>query len=150
MEACQDRVKHILSEEKVSVTDEQWDVLNKFIKNTYPDFRKIINEVQKYCRDNTLKIKSTDNCETFAKNIIELIDKGAVLKLRKHIIENEDKFNGDYPALLRSLFDALDKVKMPEEKKKMRLVIIAEALYRSAFVADQEINCYSCLIQLSN
>ena len=150
LEACQDRVKHILSEEKVSVTDEQWVVLKKFIKNTYPDFRKIINEVQKYCRDNTLKIKSTDNCETFAKNIIELIDKGAVLKLRKHIIENEDKFNGDYPALLRSLFDALDKVKMPEEKKKMRLVIIAEALYRSAFVADQEINCYSCLIQLSN
>tara|TARA_R110000744_G_scaffold68782_2_gene139847 strand:- start:111 stop:1031 length:921 start_codon:yes stop_codon:yes gene_type:complete len=147
---CKKRINIILESEGVSVDKKQDEQITQFIKNTYPDLRKVINELQKFCKDKTLTIKDNTNCDTFAKNIITLIDKGAVLKLRKHIIENEDKFNGDYPALLRSMFDALDEVKMPEEKKKMRLVIIAEALYRSAFVADQEINCYSCLIQLSS
>lgn len=147
---CKKRIDIILESEGVSVDKKQDEQIAQFIKNTYPDLRKVINELQKFCKEKTLTIKDNTNCDTFAKNIITLIDKGAVLKLRKHIIENEDKFNSDYPALLRSMFDALDEVKMPEEKKKMRLVIIAEALYRSAFVADQEINCYSCLIQLSS
>ena len=147
---CKKRIDIILESEGVSVDKKQDEQIAQFIKNTYPDLRKVINELQKFCKEKKLAIKDNTNCDTFAKNIITLIDKGAVLKLRKHIIENEDKFNSDYPALLRSMFDALDEVKMPEEKKKMRLVIIAEALYRSAFVADQEINCYSCLIQLSS
>ena len=147
---CKKRIDIILESEGVSVDKKQDEQITQFIKNTYPDLRKVINELQKFCKEKKLAIKDNTNCDTFAKNIITLIDKGAVLKLRKHIIENEDKFNSDYPALLRSMFDALDEVKMPEEKKKMRLVIIAEALYRSAFVADQEINCYSCLIQLSS
>ena len=88
--------------------------------------------------------------EEFVAAIFKLIKTGAVLKLRKYIIENEQKFNSDYPVLLKSLFDHVDSVNIPADSKKMCLVVIAESLYRSAFVADQEINCYSCLIQLSN
>ena len=76
--------------------------------------------------------------------------KGAILQLRKNIIENEEKVNSDYPMLLKLLFDHIENSKLNAERKKMCLVIIAEALFRSAFVADQEINCYSCLIQLSD
>ena len=69
--------------------------------------------------------------------------------MRKFVIENEEKFNGDYTHLLRQLFDYMDKSKLSDTQKGMGLVIIAEAMYRSAFVVDQEINFYSCMIQLS-
>ena len=125
LDGCIERVSYILSGQGVDTTDEQREQLDKFIKSNYPDLRKIINEVQKFCS-------------------------GGILKIRKYIIENEEKFNGDYQILLKTLFNYIDiSNKIPNDKKKMYLIIIAEALYRSAFVADQEINCYSCLIQLA-
>jgi hypothetical protein len=125
-------------------------VLEKFIKSNYPDLRRIINEIQKFCADSKLHITDVSTNIKFVSTIFELIRKGAVFKLRKHIIENEEKFNSDYPMLLKMLFDYVDESNISTDKKKMALVTISEALYRSAFVADQEINCYSCLIQLSD
>ena len=147
---CIDRINYILEAENISVQENQSDQLTKFIRNNYPDLRRCINEVQKFCRDNIIHITDCTKNEEFVAAIFKLIKTGAVLKLRKYIIENEQKFNSDYPVLLKSLFDHVDSVNIPADSKKMCLVVIAESLYRSAFVADQEINCYSCLIQLSN
>jgi hypothetical protein len=145
-----DRIYYILKNENISVSTDQADQLGRFIRSNYPDLRRCINELQKFCRDSAIHISDTSKNEEFVAAIFTLITKGAVLKLRKYIIENEQKFNSDYPVLLKSLFDYIDNVQISDEGKKMCLVIVAEALYRSAFVADQEINCYSCLIQLSN
>jgi len=149
LDQCIERIKTILDVEGIDITSKQNDLLNNFIRTNYPDLRLIINEVQKFCVDKVLTIKDTKNNKQFVSQIFTLIQKGAVLKLRKYIIENEEKFNSDYPMLLKVLFDYVDNTNISDAKKKMCLVIIAEALYRSAFVVDQEINCYSCLIQLS-
>jgi nitrogen fixation/metabolism regulation signal transduction histidine kinase len=150
LDSCIERIRYILESQDISVDKDQHEQLTKFIKNNYPDLRRCINEVQKFCRDGAIYIHDTTKNEEFVAAIFTLIRKGAVLKLRKYIIENEQKFNSDYPVLLKSLFDYVDNTKMSDENKKICLVIIAEALYRSAFVADQEINCYSCLIQLGS
>ena len=150
LDRCMDRIYYILKNENISVSTGQADQLGRFIRNNYPDLRRTINELQKFCRDSAIHISDTSKNEEFVAAIFTLITKGAVLKLRKYIIENEQKFNSDYPVLLKSLFDYIDNVQISDDGKKMCLVIVAEALYRSAFVADQEINCYSCLIQLSN
>ena len=148
---CCDRIDYILLGEGVTIDDEQRPLLTKFVKANYPDLRRIINEIQKFCINGKLHILSSNNCDEFVSKVWLLLSGGHVLKLRKYIIENEETFNGDYQILLKTLFNYIDtSQKIPEDKKKMHLVIIAEALYRSAFVADQEINCYSCLIQLSN
>ena len=53
LELCVDRVIHILKSENISITDDQQAILQKFVKNNYPDLRKIINELQKFCsKDN--------------------------------------------------------------------------------------------------
>jgi len=150
-DGCIERINYILNCEGITVSQEQNEQLVKFVKGNYPDLRKIINEVQKFCIDRKLRITNTHNCDEFAKKIWLLLDSGHVLKLRKYIIENEETFNADYPVLLRTIFNYVDtNTSIDENKKKMHLIVIAEALYRSAFVADQEINCYSCLIQLAN
>ena len=150
LELCVDRVIHILECESVSITDSQRTILQKFVKNNYPDLRKIINELQKFCSKDKLQITDSIKGQKLIKQIWALTTGGHVLKVRKFIIENEEQFSSDYPMLLKMLFDYADKLKCPDNAKKMYLVIIAEALYRSAFVMDQEINCYSCLVQLSD
>ena len=62
--------------------------------------------------------------------------------------ENEEKFGGDYPNLLRDIFNCIENSAIDDTKKKESLLIVAEHLYRSAFVADQEINFFSCLVSL--
>jgi DNA polymerase III delta prime subunit len=150
LDSCVDRVIYILKAEQISVTDKQHEVLKKFVKNNYPDLRRIINELQKFCSKSDLHITDTAKSEKLVKQIWALTTNNHVLKVRKFIIENEEQFGSDYPMLLKMLFDHADSIKYSDNIKKMHLVIIAEALYRSAFVMDQEINCYSCLIQLSN
>tara|TARA_R110002050_G_scaffold300427_3_gene469741 strand:- start:1378 stop:2304 length:927 start_codon:yes stop_codon:yes gene_type:complete len=151
VDGCVERIKHILDNEKITINDDQLEQVRHFIKSKYPDLRKIINEIQKFCLTGSLKIIANAECEVFVKQVYALTAKGHVLKVRKYVIENEDKFNGDYPALLKQLFDVVDNAPVGNEStKKMHLVIISEALYRSAFVADQEINFYSTLIQMSS
>lgn len=149
LDECVNRVNYILQIENVSVTDTQAVLLKQLVKNKYPDLRRTINEAQKYSHNGQLNIIDTSKSEKLIGDIFTLVQKGAVLKVRKYIIENEERFNSDYPMLLKSLFDHIDGAKMNSEAKKMCLVMVAESLYRSAFVVDQEINCYSCLIQLS-
>tara|TARA_Y100000310_G_C20652718_1_gene800332 strand:- start:860 stop:1783 length:924 start_codon:yes stop_codon:yes gene_type:complete len=150
LQECIGRVQHILQAENISISKDN-TALEKFVRNNYPDLRRTINELQKFCATGELLIIDTKKCEVFIKQIVALTAKGHVLKVRKYIIENEQKFNSDYPALLKQIFEYIDNMPIKNDHaKKMYLIIIAEALYRSAFVADQEINLYSTLIQMSD
>ena len=151
LDLCLDRILYILKDQDITVADDQSELLKRFVKNNYPDLRKCINELQKACSSNKLQIVDTSKCNEFTKQVFSLTVRGHVLKTRQFIIENEDKFNGDYPLLLKLLFNHVHDTKISDENcKKMYLITLAEALYRSAFVMDQEINCYSCLVQISN
>jgi len=146
---CNERIRFVLQCEKIVVDNQQEQLLDQLIRRNYPDMRKIINELQKFCLGaNELKITKLDTGK-FANQIFDLVQKGAVLKLRRTVIENEEKFGGDYPKLLKDMFDCVERSSISDIKKKEKLLIIAEHLYRSAFVADQEINFFSCLVALA-
>ena len=148
LEGCVDRVKYILATENVKVTDHER--LNQFIKICYPDLRKCINELHKnvvsgeLLLDNLVKVK-----DVFIEKLYSIVTKGLALKARKKVIENEHVFNGDYNELLRSLFNYIDSSNINSDTKAKHLLVISEHIYRAAFVADLEINFYSCLISLS-
>jgi len=150
LDCCVNRIRYILKTQNIRIPDNQTDQLKLFVKNNYPDLRRIINEVQKYTVSGELKISDTTSCDTLVKKILALTLSRHVLKVRKYAIENEDAFNGDYIMLLGRIFDYVDRSKLDDNQKGMALVVIAEAMYRSAFVVDQEINFYSCMIQLSD
>jgi len=142
------RCVHILKTEKIEILQEQKPKLLEFLKSNYPDLRKCINELQKYSLNGKLVLPlSLEN------DVLELlfneIKKQNVVSLRKALIDNESKFNSDYISLQRHLFNYIYKLEDISNKKEM-LLTISEFLYRSSFVVDQEINCYSCLITLSN
>ena len=106
--------------------------------------------IQRSVIDSTLNLQVTINNEGFAQDILEkLSSKDDLMSLRKFVIESEQVFGNDYPKLLKDLFNAVYKSTLPEDKKRLALLQVSESLYRSALVMDQEINFFSCLINLS-
>jgi len=142
------RCVQVLKEEKIEVKDDQKPLLLEFIQSFYPDLRKCLNELQKHSSTGALKISSFKNDEVL-KLIFDEIKKKNITSLRKALIENESTFNNDYVTLLRNLFNYIDSTEKDANIKKNYLLTISEYIYRSAFVIDQEINCYTCLIALS-
>jgi len=144
-----DRCIHILEQENVSLQEGDRDKIEKLCRETYPDLRKSINEIQLRVVDNRLVHRKVNIVDEFIENTYKLVQSGKTLKLRKLIIENESKFNGDYQELLKTLFNHVHTVNVSDDVKRKQLIVIAEHIYRSAFVADQEINFFSCLLSLS-
>lgn len=143
------RCVHILKEEKIEIPNEQKNNLLSLVKKHYPDLRKTINDLQKFSVTGKLKIIDNVN-DTFLSLIYKEIKNKNITAIRKILIENEGVFNSDYVSLLKGLFEYVENNAENNEIKKKELLIIAEHLYRSAFVVDQEINCFSCLILLSD
>ncbi len=141
------RCYNILQQENINISDEQKKKFVQLVKRFFPDLRKTINEIQKAVIDSELCISNsgTDN---------ELLDKvyqGVVtdtIKLRKYLIENEDRFQGDYDTLLGTFLDHIYLKQIDDMKKKEMIAIIADHLYKSAFVVDKEINAFACFISL--
>lgn len=138
----------VLKAEKVEISQNDKPKLIDFIKSFYPDLRKCINELQKQSSNNKLILIDTKNDDVLQLIYTE-IQKKNITTLRKALIENESQFNSDYVILMRNLFNFIDKTEPDNNKKKSYLLILSEYIYRSSFVVDQEINCYTCFIALS-
>jgi DNA polymerase III delta prime subunit len=143
-----DRCKHVLDSEKVKY-DAESTVLHDSVRGFYPDLRKAINELQKGSSTGTLSVNNQFANQEFIAKLFQLVQQKQVLKVRKFVIEQEAAFNGDYPVLLRELFNVIDSLDLPDSQKRDCLLLVSEYMYRSAFVLDQEINFYSCLVGLS-
>jgi len=143
------RIGYILKNEKIELTTDIKPKLLSFIKDNYPDLRKTINELQKYSSSGNLVFDSVDTNKILSL-IYSEIKKKNVLQLRKALIENESQFNADYVMLMRNLFNYIDEIETDVNFKRNSLLTIAEHMYRSSFVVDQEINCYACFLSLSD
>jgi len=139
----------ILKAEKIEIPNTEKPKLLEFIKSNYPDLRKCINELQKFSSSGTLNLAETGNQEVLDLIFKEIQNKN-ITTLRKALIENENQFNHDYVTLMRNLFNYIDRLKLADSLKRDYLLTLSEYIYRSSFVVDQEINCYSCFIALSN
>lgn len=151
LEQAVKRCYHILKQENVDLEEDQKRKFVELIKNHFPDLRKTINELQKSVVDGKLVIKCTTIDNEFIKKIFEYIKTKKVLDGRKFIIQNEDIFQNDYQTLLKQMLEYVYTVEGVDElKKKQMIAIIANHLYQSVFVIDQEINAFSCWIQLES
>jgi len=142
------RLLHILKTEGVKVPTTEKTKLARIIKDCYPDIRKCINTVQKYCITGNLQINDTVDRNEIINVINDHIVGKKVLELRKFLIENESEFQGDYSALLKGYVNFIYTQNIVDDKKKQAIIVISEYLYRDVFVVDKEINAFACLCQL--
>ena len=134
----------IVKAEKLKINKEDF---TKIIDNCYPDFRKGINTLQKYYLSDGEKNTSNITKE-FLDGLMDLLIQKKYFLIRKAIIENEASFNNDYDELFKRLFDYMYENLMPEERKRDCLVTISKYFYQNSQCIDQEINFYSCILDL--
>ena len=141
------RVFNILKQENIAIEEDNKPKIISLIKRTYPDLRKTINELQKSIIGGKIEINITGISNDFCDKILALISVKKPIETRTYVIQNEAEFNGDYQQLMREL---LNSVFVSDNKQKAEwCLIIADHLYKSVFVVDQEINFFSCIIQMA-
>ena len=136
------RLCSILTEENIEFNKK---VLAELIQKHFPDFRRTINELQRYSVrgkiDSGILFSIT---EADTKQLVAILKEKRFNDMRKWVINNLEK----EPSLLfSSVYEILYKHLQPQSIPQAVLVI-AGYQYKSAFVADQEINMVACLTEV--
>ena len=149
IEGVLQRIKYILQQEGIALSEEQKLLLVSYVRKHLPDVRRIINDIQKFSVNGTLYIRNDSSVEYAAEIFSKLKKSCDIVKLRKEIIENEKNFSNDYKNLLRQLFETVFESNLKQELKAECLLVISKGMETDSFVIDKEINCFSVLINLA-
>ena len=120
-------------------------VVAELILKHFPDFRRVLNELQRYSASGQIDAGILVNLsEVNINELMESLKNQEFTNVRKWIVNNLDN---DPVRIFRrfydSLYDHIDKSTIPHA-----VVILAEYSYKSAFVADQEINLLACMTEI--
>jgi len=136
------RLCNILTEEVIEFDKK---VLAELIQKYFPDFRRTINELQRYSVrgkiDSGILFSLT---EADTKQLIAILKEKRFNDMRKWVINNLDK---EPSSLFSNVYEILYKHLQPQSIPQAVLVI-AGYQYKAAFVADQEINMVACLTEV--
>ena len=136
------RVKMILSDENVKFDQK---VVAELLNKYFPDWRRILNELQRYSASGQIDAGILVNLsEVNINELMEALKKQEFTNVRKWIVNNLDNDPVRiYRRIYDSLYDNIDKSTIPHA-----VIILAEYSYKSAFVADQEINLLACFTEI--
>ena len=136
------RATEILNTEKIPFDKA---VLAEVVKKHFPDYRRVLNELQRYSVSG--KIDSgilTSIADVSLNELVSSLKEQNFGAMRKWVAD----FGSDDPAriyrkIYDSLYDIMDKSTIPNA-----VLILAKYQYQAAFVADQELNLTACLTEM--
>lgn len=134
------RVQFILQNEGISFDEK---VIAALLLKYFPDYRRIINELQRYSASGTIDEGILARVgEVNTQELVESLKDKDWKRMRQWVVNNIDN---DPHGIFRKMYDDLvDKVvQVPE-----LVLILADYQYKAAFVADQEINLVACLTEI--
>ena len=137
------RMENILTQEKVTYDKA---VLAKIIEKFFPDYRRTLNELQRYSSSGSLDagiVAQLSDVRKIGDLVKHLKDKNFG-EMRKWCVANSDI---EPARIYRKVYDSLYEYFKPESIPQA-VVIISRYQYQAAFVADQEINLVACLTEL--
>ena len=138
-----ERIIRILKIENVTLESKK--SLSELILKYLPDWRRVLNELQRYSVGGVIDVGILSNyADEEFKSLILFLKGRNFGEIRKWVVNNLDN---DAAALYRKLYDSLYDYINPEMIPQAVLVL-AEYSYKSAFVADQEINMVACLTEI--
>ena len=136
------RATEILNNEKIPFDKA---VLAEVVKKYFPDYRRTLNELQRYSVSG--KIDSgilTSIADVSINELVAALKDQNFASMRKWVAD----FGGDdssrvYRKIYDNLYDVMDKSTIPNA-----VVILARYQYQDAFVADKELNLVAALTEL--
>jgi DNA polymerase III delta prime subunit len=135
------RIQTILQSESVDADDK---VLAELIKKHFPDFRRVLNELQRYSQFGKIDTGIlTQIADVSIDELTKSISSKDFASIRKWVATHEI----DSTVLYRKIYDSLYDVMKPQSIPQA-VIILADYQYKAAFVADQEVNTVACLTEL--
>ena len=137
-----ERLGHILTNEGVSYEE---PVLAELIMKYFPDFRRTINELQRYGVsgkiDSGILINVNDVSVGNLMNHLKVKD---FRKMRQWVADNIDI---EPAAMFRKIYDSSTEYIDPQSIPQL-ILILADYQYKDSFVADHELNMVACLTEI--
>jgi DNA polymerase III delta prime subunit len=136
------RTLSILKNEEV---DFDQKVVARVIEKYFPDFRRILNELQKYSGNGRIDEGIfADFKQESIDELFSLLKEKNFTGMRKWCADNSDQ---DPNEIFRKIYDtATDKIEL--KSMPAFVVSLADYMYKSSFVADQEINLVAFLTEI--
>jgi DNA polymerase III delta prime subunit len=135
------RIQSILRSENIEYEDK---VVVELVKKHFPDFRRVINELQRYSQFGKIDSGILSHIvEVSIGDIIKYIKDKDFGAIRKWVASNDV----DAAVFFRKLYDNLYDVLKPQSIPQA-VIILADYQYKGAFCADSEINVVACLTEL--
>ena len=120
-------------------------VLLELINKHFPDWRRILNECQRYSVGGQIDSGILAHFSDVKVNdLIKNLKEKDFKEVRKWCVNNLDN---DPAVLLRRIYDSLSGALVPSSVPAA-VLILAKYQYQIAFVADQEINLLACLTEI--
>ena len=137
-----ERVKYVLDKEGIPYEEK---VIAELIMKHFPDFRRVLNELQRYSIAGSIDVGIlTQIGEIHIKDLVEHMKSKDFTSARKWAVDNLDNSPSElFRKVYDGLYDHLSPSSIPQA-----VLILAEYQYKSAFVADQEINLVACIVEL--
>ena len=136
------RTLSILKNEEV---DYDQKVVARVLEKYFPDFRRILNELQKYAGNGRIDEGIfADFKQESIDELFNLLKEKNFTNMRKWCADNSDQ---DANEIFRKIYDtATDKIEL--KSMPSFVVSLADYMYKSSFVADQEINLVAFLTEI--
>ena len=136
------RLQEILGTENIEYDNK---VLVELINKHFPDWRRVLNECQRYSTSGKIDsaILATFS-DVSVNDLIKNLKQKNFTEVRKWVVNNMDNDSG---TLLRLIYDAL-VTSLENNSIPAAVLIFAKYQYQIAFVADQEINFLACLTEI--
>jgi DNA polymerase III delta prime subunit len=136
------RATAILKQESIEFDPK---VVAELITKHFPDYRRILNEMQRYSVSGKIDSGILVNMsEESFKGLIKLMKDKDFTEVRKWVAKNSD---ADTTALFRELYDNAS-VNMDVNSIPPMVLILADYQYKAAFVADHELNIMAALTEI--
>ena len=136
------RLNYVLDKERIEADKK---VLAELINKHFPDWRRVLNECQRYSVGG--KIDSgilAAFSDVAVDDLIKNLKEKNFPEVRKCVSNNMDN---DTSVLFRRIYDSLYK-SLVANTIPAAVLVIAKYQYQMAFVADQEINMLACLTEI--
>ena len=117
----------------------------EFITRHFPDWRRVINELQRYSATGRIDSGILSNTsDSSIKELVNHLKAKSFTEMRKWVAENNDI---DSTALFRKLYDMSTCYLEPRSIPQL-VLLLADYQHKAAFVADHEINIVACFTEI--
>jgi|TARA_B100000073_G_scaffold281407_1_gene242148 replication factor C small subunit len=136
------RLKTILTHEEVQYEDK---VLAKLVKRYYPDWRRLINECQRYAATGSIDSAIlVDVADISLDSLLGSLKRKEFTSVKNWVVQHMDN---DPSMVMRKIYDSLYGVLKPSSVPEA-VLIIAQYMKDIVIVPDQEINLLACLTEI--